>query len=65
MNWTDFEKLEFKIGDSLWVLDEKGEGHWGIYKGQYNQSDRTFLFTNSGNGKDETVSIDKMQRITK
>lgn len=65
MHFVDFEKLKFEPNDRMWVQDEKGEGHWGWFKGEYNCSDKTFKFHNVGTGQDQIISIDKMQRITR
>lgn len=62
MNIFTFQQLDFEIGEQIWILNEKGEGFSGEFKGVNNQSNE-FIFLNYSNGKTENISIEKMQRI--
>jgi hypothetical protein len=63
MHFIEFEEQNFQYWDRLFIVDERGEGLYGNYLGEYSQPNRTFLFMNSGNGQREIKHIDDMQII--
>lgn len=63
MHINDFIKLDLKIGDYIWIMNEKGEGFPGNYAGNFDPSKQTFQFRNHSNGKTQTIEINKLQRL--
>jgi hypothetical protein len=63
MHINDFIKLDLKIGDYIWMMNESGEGIPGNYDGNFNQSNSTFQFRNHSNGKTQVINIEKLQRL--
>lgn len=58
-----FRELELNYGELIYIINEKGEGITGLYQGEYNNSNETFMFSNYSNGQMETISINKMHSI--
>jgi hypothetical protein len=65
MHIAAFKKLELEIGDYIWIMNERGEGYWGNYAGEYNPSNQTFKFKNHSNGQTETIEIQNLQKLQK
>jgi len=63
MHLNDFIKLDLKMGDSIWILTEKGEGFRGNFNGSFDTSKQTFKFINHSNGQTQTIEIAKLQRL--
>ncbi len=63
MNPFTFRELELKYGDSIFLIDEKGEGFSGMYEGEYDNSTETFKFNNSSKGITETIYIENLQHL--
>lgn len=63
MHINDFIKLDLKIEDYIWIMNEKGEGFPGNYSGNFDPSRQTFQFRNHSNGKTQTIEIIKLQRL--
>lgn len=63
MHINDFIKLDLKIGDYIWIMNEKGEGFQGNYNGNFDPSRQTFQFRNHSNGQTQTIEIIKLQRL--
>lgn len=63
MNLNDFIKLNLKIGDFIWIIDEKGEGFRGNFNGSFDAAKHTFKFINHSNGQTQTIEINKLQRL--
>lgn len=63
MHLNDFIKLDLKIGDYIWIMNEKGEGFPGNYHGNFDPSKQTFQFRNHSNGQTQTIEIVKLQRL--
>ena len=59
----DFEKLNLKYGDYIWLMNKKGEGYFGFFYNDFNLSKKTFKFRNHSNGKDEIILIESLQRL--
>lgn len=59
----NFLEIDLKIGDYIWIMNEKGEGFHGNYGGNYNPAIQTFQFRNHSNGKLQTIDIIKLQRL--
>lgn len=60
MHINDFIKLYLKVGDYIWIMNEKGEGFRGNYDGNFNQLNQTFHFRNHSNGKIQQIEISKL-----
>ena len=60
---SNFEALELQRGDYIWLLNESGQGCWGIYLDEYDRSKQTFSFRNNSNGQIEIIEIYKLQRL--
>jgi hypothetical protein len=63
MHINDFIKLELKIGDYIWIMNEDGEGYNGNYIGNFDPPKQTFQFRNHSNGQTQTIEINKVQRL--
>lgn len=61
MNINIFIQLNLKIGDYIWIMNEKGEGSHGNYNGNFDPLNQTFQFRNHSNGQTETIEISKLQ----
>lgn len=55
--------MDLKLGDFIWILNEKGEGFPGNYAGDFSQAAQTFQFNNHSNGQKQTIEIGKLQRL--
>ncbi len=60
---NEFQKLNLKNGDVIYIQNEKGEGITGTYQNEYNSSNETFKFDNHSNGKIEFIRIESLQLI--
>ena len=63
MHLNDFIKLKLKVGDYIWIMNEKGVGFNGNYDGNFEPSKQTFQFRNHSNGQSQTIEITKLQRL--
>lgn len=63
MHINDILKLDLKVGDYIWIMNEKGEGFPGNFNGNLDISKQTFQFRNHSNGQTETIQITKLQRL--
>jgi hypothetical protein len=61
MNQSYFFENKFSIDELIWIMNEKGEGFSGLFKG-YTNNNFDFLFLNYSNGKLQTIRIEKLQR---
>ena len=64
MNKNEFVKFELNCGDSIWIVNKKGEGFPGNYDGNFNSVNETFRFKNHSNGQTQIVAIKSLQRLT-
>lgn len=60
---NDFTRLGLKIGDFIWIMNERGEGFPGNYDGNFDSTKNTFQFRNHSNGQTQTIEINKLQRL--
>lgn len=63
MHINQFIKLDLKLGDYIWIMNEKGEGFPGNFDGSFDASKQTFKFRNHSNGKTQIIEIAKLQRL--
>ena len=63
MHINDFIKLDLKIGDYIWIMNENGEGFPDNFNGNFDPSKQTFQFRNHSNGQTETIKINMLQRL--
>ena len=61
MHLNDFIKLDLKIGNYIWIMNEKGEGFPGNFNGSFDPAKQTFKFRNHSNGQTQTIEIAKLQ----
>ena len=60
-----FKQLQLKQGDYIYLMTEKGEGFYGSYENDYNNSNESFVFNNHSNGQTEVILIEKLQDLRK
>jgi len=60
-----FHALDLKIGDVIYIQNEKGEGITGTFQNEYNSSNETFKFDNHSSGNMEVLKIESLQQIKK
>ena len=63
MHFVFFENLHLQYWDWIYILNERGEGLWGNYIGDYDRNARTFIFQNAGNGQKEIINISDVQNM--
>lgn len=65
MQLIEFEKLNLKYGDYIWIMNERGEGFYGYFEDHSNPGMTVFKFKNHSNGKLESIHISRLQRLEK
>ena len=63
MTRFSFMSLGLVFNDYIWIMTESGEGFFGYYRHEYNESRQTFKFHNNSNGQLETIFIESLQRL--
>jgi len=58
-----FEDLKLATDEYIWLMNESGEGFFGLFKGNYHEKNQTFNFLNHSNGKVELINIASLQRL--
>lgn len=65
MHFNLFEELNLQYRDQIIIIDENGNALHGIYLGQYNRENMSFLFGNFGEGREEMIDLNKAQHINR
>lgn len=63
MSVATFFELNLKFGDTIFIIDEKGEGWPGIYQNGYDHGKHTFNFHNFSKGCPQKIEVLKIQRL--